>query len=141
MNGYVEIKFENSRYGNTYYYMIPDYISVHEIERYVIVEDNFWVKGSNKSPYKIVLVVNKWGKDEKPEDLDFTPTKYIADVIHGERYRDLRLVQEQIQFIDDKMVEKFEELPTSTKVKVMRFLNDSLELIEQDHYIQQHKGV
>ena len=141
MNGYVEVKFENSRYGNTYYYMIPDYISVHEIERYVIVEDNFWVKGSNKSPYKIVLVVNKWGKGEKPDNLDFTPTKYIADVIHGERYKELRMIQEQIQLIDDKMMEKFEQLPTYTKIHLMRSIQDSGDLIEEECYVWKYKEI
>lgn len=141
MNGYVEVKFKNSRCANTYYYMIPDYISVHEIERYVIVEDNLWVKGSYKSPYQIAFVVNKWGKDEKPKNLDFTPTKYIADVIHGERYKELRLVQEQIQLINDKMIEKFEQLPTYTKIHLMRLVQDNNDLIEKECYVWKHKEI
>ena len=51
------------------------------------------------------------------------------------------MVQEQIQLINDKMMEKFEQLPTYTKVHLMRLVQDSHDLIEKECYVWKHKEV
>lgn len=138
MNGYVEVKFENSRNNNTYFYMVPDFISLHEIEGWVIVEDKFWCKGCGKSPYKIVKVINVYDKTYTPDFPNFTPYAYIADVIYGKRFKELREVQKQIEHIDDKMVEKFADLPTLTKIHLMRMLADT---VAEEHELQADKNL
>lgn len=142
MNGYVEIEFENNRYHHrSYIFKVPWYISLEEIENWVIVEDAFYMKSSGKSPYKVVRVINKFDKDHK---FDVKPTAYIVDIIHGKRYKEIREVQQQIQNIDDKMVEKFDALPTLVKIRMMRLLNntseDEQEMFEQEEYVKCYRG-
>ena len=145
MNGYVEIKFENSRNNNTYFYMVPDFISLHEIEGWVIVEDKFWYKGCGKSPYKIVKVINVYDKTYTPDFPNFTPYAYIADVVHGKRFKELRETQKRIEFIDDKMVEKFAELPVLTKINLMRMLtntpSEECELSANENFVLKNKEI
>lgn len=142
MSGYVEIEFGTNRYHRTYVFKLPHYIALEEVENWVIVEDAFYIKGGGKSPYKIVRVVNKYEEGHK---FDITPTSYIVDVIRGKRYKEIREVQQQIQDIDDKMVEKFDALPTLVKIRMMRLLNnakeDDQEMFEQEEYVKYHEGI
>lgn len=134
MNGYVEIKF-NERSGRTYIYKLPHYISLMEVENWVVVEDAFYKKGNDQSPYKIARVVNKY---KAGSTFDHIPTSYIVDIIRGKSYQKIRDVQNQIQLIDDKMTEKFDNLPTLVKVQLMRRVSDDFELIGQEQYVKDH---
>lgn len=78
-NCYVSVKF--SELGKIYDYIIPDYIDIKDVQKWVVVEDRYYNKSSDKytAPYKIAKVVDI-------KKFSNTATMPIVAAINSEKY-------------------------------------------------------
>lgn len=88
MNGYAEVSFSRDKNATRYIYAIPDYVDFETLSRnyWAIVENNFFDKRYDISPYKIAYIQSVSMNNPR----SFEPTKYIVDVIKGDEYKAIR---------------------------------------------------
>lgn len=115
MQGYVTVIFNES--SPEYTYMVPDYVDFDNIQTYVIVENVFYNKTIDVSPYKIVKVTGLYSPWEKPTDKKVT--KYIVDIIDSEKYKENRRNQEYKNKLDEKLTSYFDALPLEDKTAIL----------------------
>ena len=121
MNGYVSVQFRKN--GHIYTYMVPDYITLYDIENWVVVENQLY---KNQCPYQIARVIHKFTSEDKYKMLDFTPTKYIAGAIPGTEYveaqKEFDAVRQKEEQLNDDIIHVIHKLSVNDKKDVLNFL-------------------
>ena len=126
MNGYVSVVFSNDSWATNYTYMVPDNIELSDIQKYVVVENAFYDKRVDVSPYKVVKVVDKY--ETCPTDYDVT--KYIVDTIDGETYQYNRNIAQRRKEMSNKLDDYFVGLSLEEKAGILCEVLETLQLEE-----------
>ena len=128
---YVKVKFD--KYGKNYIYKIPERINAGDIQNYIVVENVYYKKEEDISPYEIVKVISVI--DEKfIDEKKYSKVSYIVDTIDGSGYEFDRNNLKTIVENKKKMENFFSELTYDEQIGFL--LNnisdeDLMDILEQ----------